>query len=343
MLRNKKLYFWLFVLVSSIAVFVFAGSEQQLAMDVNMEKVMLILAFVAWPLLYLITVYPSKKKPLYLLVPMSIGVILGSFVIPTEEKSLWTYFEFVRYLVIPFLVLFEVYVLYLVIKTYRRLSQKDTVEDDLKKEIEEIIGDGVGSKILMVELLMWYYALLSWRKNPFNYAGEKHFTYHKKDDYATTQIGFLFVIGLEIIPMHFLLHFIWSPTAATVITALTVYSWLWLYGEYKATMLRPISMDDEKLIIRFGLLGNEEVPYSSISKVLVVDGKVGRRKDIIRHKGNSAPNLQVVLKPGAKLENAFGIVKPYRAVYLAVDAPTQLKEALEERLMIHPFQSKVTM
>lgn len=328
----KKIAFWIFLLVSGIGLAVLSNSELLIEHNIEMELLMLAMTFFVYPLFYLIAVYPSKRKIWYLLAPVGFGVLLGSFILDDTQKHYWRYFEAIRYAIIPLFVLFEVYVLYLVVSAIRKMSRSNKSENEMLSKVEEIVGSGTASKILVIELLMWYYAFIAKKGNPLTFSGQEHFTYYHKDNYASDQFGFIVVILIGIIPTHLLLHFVWSPTAATVITCLTIYSSIWLYGEYKATLMRPISINGQDLDIRFGLMGNEKIPISTIERVEIINHKVPRSKDIIRHRGATSPNIKISLKPDTKLIGTFGVERIYSSVYLAIDAAQSFKKSVDSKM-----------
>ncbi|WP_144395580.1 hypothetical protein [Pleionea sediminis] len=328
-MKNSKrcsVIFWLSILFSSIfSVWIYkTGFAQSLA--INSENILLALVFGFWPVLFYFTLHKEKKNWLYLTFPFAVGIIIGSYTLEEHEKVYWIYLEWARYALIPVAILFEGFVLYLIFKTYRSLSKGDVNEEKLKAGVRKHIGEGVGANLLIFELLMWYYSILSWRKKTV-FEGDNFFTYHSKDGNASSQLAFVIVTAIGIPIVHLFFHFIWSPVAAWVITALSIYSVFWLLGEYRATLIRPISINQKNLFIRFGLIGDETVPLDTIESIVSVSGSVPRQKGVIRYKGATAPNIKITLKPETKISGLFG-ERETDKIYLAVDSPQNLIKAV---------------
>ena len=113
--------------------------------------------------------------------------------------------------------------------------RKDFSEDELQQRIRKLVGEGVAAGLLMLEILMWYYVLLVRRDTEIEFAGEQYFSYHEKDGNAGNQFAFI-IIMFEIPLAHLLLHFVWSPLGALIITIITAYGLLWMMGNYRATI-----------------------------------------------------------------------------------------------------------
>ena len=119
---------------------------------------------------------------------------------------------------------------------------------------------------------------------------------------------------------------------ALIITIITAYGLLWMIGEYRATIKRPISIGNESLYVRYGLLGNTKVNLRSIENVQTVGGRVRWRKEIIRHVAAGSANVKLELKKSTSLKNVLGIEQNIEAVYLAVDSPRPFIEALKDAI-----------
>ena len=138
--------------------------------------------------------------------------------------------------------------------------------------------------------------LLVRKGTEIEFAGEQHFSYYEKDGNASNQFAFIMIILFEIPLAHLLLHFVWSPLGALIITIITAYGLLWMIGNYRATIKRPISISNESLYVRYGLLGNTKVNLRSIENAQMVGGRVRRRKEIVRHVAAGSANVKLELK-----------------------------------------------
>ncbi|WP_462173000.1 hypothetical protein [Pseudoalteromonas xiamenensis] len=102
------------------------------------------------------------------------------------------------------------------------------------------------------------------RIKPEYYNGEQHFTYHQKGGAKSNLLGFILLIAFEMPIMHLVLHFIWSPLAANIVTLLTIFSLVFFITEYRAFSKRPISLFCNKLFIRYGLYQPLVIPLDNV-------------------------------------------------------------------------------
>ncbi len=132
---------------------------------------------------------------------------------------------------------------------------------------------------------------------------------------------------------HLLLHFLWSPTAAWVATALTAWGLLYLVADYRATLARPVSLGVAALHVRCGALACDAViPYAAIAAVARVPHPERRLpgKRYFRHQG--VMNVEITLRPGSALPTLLGSDKAASHLVLGVDDPAQFVGALTARL-----------
>ena len=112
----------------------------------------------------------------------------------------------------------------------------------------------------------WYYALFSWRARPDVPAGRQAFSCHKES-------GFLALVGViaAMLPVEtFAVHLLvaqWSVVAACLLTATSVYAFVWIVATARATVLNPLLVDDEILTVRWGAFVCEDVPLRLVTSV----------------------------------------------------------------------------
>lgn len=296
------------------------------------ETALLLQVFVLWPLLFFALVYPVTQKARHLLLPLSLGVLFGSLVLPTDWKHYWQHLDQLRWVLAAVLVLGELWVIALLLRSLSKLRGSERPEDVIREVVERQLGPGLVTRLIGIELMMWFYALLSWRSHGYRFDGDEFFSVHRHQGNADNQKGFLMLIGAEIPLAHGLLWF-WNPTAALLVTALSVYGFVWLLGEYRATQLRPVSIDRDTLYLRYGLLGNERIPLRYIARVEPWNTPVARQRGVLRHKGGGIPNLRIELERPTAIERVFGSSE-YQTLYIAVDDPARLIQALQAAMAL---------
>ncbi|KZN45116.1 hypothetical protein [Pseudoalteromonas luteoviolacea] len=281
----------------------------------NFEFLYLLDAFIVLPIICFLAVKNKKEALLKAVALCCLAVWVGSYIIPESSKFIWPYLENGRYVVSALILLFEAAAIVTVILAIKT-ALYDDVDPDLaiSQPIERFLGKSAVATILNFETRMWTFTLFAMRVKSENYQGSKHFTYHQKDGSQSNLLGFVFLIALEMPLMHLLLHFVWSPMAANVVTALSALSLVFFLAEYRAFAKRPISIDGHDLIIRYGLYQPFRVSLSNITSVNGNDTFVAREKNIKRYNYSGVPNVELVLaEPIGQIER----------IYLGVDNPQQ--------------------
>lgn len=74
----------------------------------------------------------------------------------------------------------------------------------------------------------------------------------------------LIAMFFEGVPMHLLLHR-WSPTAAWISTAVTIYCVVWILRLKRSLGLRPILIDAQSVVLQIGFLFRVEFPRDRIA------------------------------------------------------------------------------
>ena len=126
-----------------------------------------------------------------------------------------------------------------------------------------LVRKDVAAHMTAAELGVWYYALLSWRKKPYVLPGERAFSYHNAGGYMNMMLGLALAFPVEIVAVHLLVSQ-WSVPAAIVVTALSVYAAIWLVGDARARILRPIAVGEGSVRLECGIQMETVIPVSHI-------------------------------------------------------------------------------
>lgn len=173
-------------------------------------------------------------------------------------------------------------------------------------------------------------ALLRWSGPPDVPPGSRSFAYHRQLAPMCAVLLALSVIELGVV--HLLVAH-WSPTVATVLSALSALGLVYLVGLIKSFRLRPVLLTADDVRVRTGFLIDLAVPFDAIA---TVDGSV--TGDEVRGPGcfNAAmlawPNVILRLKRAlphpSKLRRGQGV----SAVAFRLDDPEPFLRALRSRL-----------
>ncbi len=288
----------------------------------NYEWLFMLDALLVLPLLCLLCIKNKKQAAIKALVMICLAVMIGSYIIPESSKFIWHYLESGRYLILALFLLFEITAIvtvFLAIKV--ALNQGEDPDEAVSQPIQKWLGEGLVGKVLEFEARVWAYALFAKNISAAQFKGEQHFSYHNKDGAQSNSLSFVILILIELPLVHVLVHFIWSPMAALVLTLLTLFTLLLFIADYKAMSRRPISINHEKLIVRNGVFAPLEITLHQIDQIETNQVYIPRNKYCKRYNYSGIPNIVITLN------QPIGSVKD---VYLGVDNPTAFIEAVNQ-------------
>ena len=202
-------------------------------------------------------------------------------------------------------------------------------EQAIRRAVRQTFGNSLAARALTLELMTWYLALFSWRRQAALVADGQAFSYGQRDGSAGMVLVLAWLQWLEPPFLHLLIA-LWSKTAAWAFTGLSVYGFFFLLGLYRAIRLRPITLDAETLHVRCGLLGDLDLPRSAICSATPQRGVVARRApgNLVRVPPTAMPNVCITLATPLDIPRLIGAPRRVERLYLAVDHPAALIAAL---------------
>jgi len=210
------------------------------------------------------------------------------------------------------------------------------VLEHLRQAAREVLGVPVAADVLAYELAVLHFALLSWRRRPAagKADGGDAFAYHRAGAYPAVLVGLLFAVVAELLALHLLISTLWSPVAAWALTALSAYSALWLLGDYRAMVLRPLRLDGRGLEVRIGLRWHLHVPLDAIAAVHPVAATEPWPRDrrSLRATVLAPPRLRIELARPLTALGPYGIRKQVERIGLAVDDGERFARQLDQLL-----------
>ncbi len=199
----------------------------------------------------------------------------------------------------------------------------------LQHATAEALGPGRFAEVLAYEMSVLYYALGA--RSPRAEAAAPGFTYHRKTAYGAIVFALLMATAVEVAAVHLLVS-LWSHRVAWILTGLGIYGALWVYGDWRACRLRPITVEARRIRIRFGLRWRVDVPLEAVTALRAPTAEERATK--------RALDLRLAL-PGATLQvleldrpipaqGIYGLRRTVRTLGLGLDEPTLLRAALTE-------------
>ena len=196
--------------------------------------------------------------------------------------------------------------------------------------VRSTLGHGLAGRLAGAELGALWFATAGWLRPVPGHGRAQRFAYGK--DTGAIYAAIIGVALVEVFAVHLLVSR-WSEAVAWVLTALSIYSVLWLLGDWRAVRLRPITVHPDRVVLRAGLRWTLEVPRDRIVAV--------RRRDWRRPFGEEEGDLSLALfgDPDVVIELAgpltaagpFGIRREGSRIGVSVDDPTALVDSLSRR------------
>jgi hypothetical protein len=213
----------------------------------------------------------------------------------------------VRLLAVPL----ELAMIWVAIASVRRALQARQASDAasaLRTGLTEALGSSVVVRAVATELSIFWYALFSWGRS-----GPAGFTAYKRAGWIAIYVAILLACLAEAIPLHFLFRR-WGPLAAALSVTVHAYTALWLIGDLRALVLRPLRIEGGLLLLRIGLRWEADVPLEAIGSIERPVKSAGLRLGVL-----GTPNLALKLREPMEVHGPFGIRRTSDTLLLQVD------------------------
>ncbi|MEC1178171.1 beta-carotene 15,15'-monooxygenase [Metasolibacillus meyeri] len=337
LLQARKNWLWLFfalIVFSNLILYSTSFGHSIVMIEPNGVVLgSLIDLIIVAPLVFILA---KKKYSVKLFIAlMAIGCVLARFIIPQTilaPYASFTWFGIVaEVIIITFeLLLISSFIIYLpkILKSTR--SNNAPLLFSFPQAIDLHVKRHPLIHVLCSELLMFYYALFSWRKKvPTGY------TLHKKTSYIAFQLMMIHAIIIETLGIHWWLHSKY-PIASIILFVLNVYSVLFFLADLQAVRLNPTQIRNGTLYLSLGLMKRAKIPLTQISEI-VTDARQFEEKlpkDIAQFiaKDFEAVKPSVILhcKSPIAVILPFGIEKYYDKIAIKVDDTPVFIEALKK-------------
>lgn len=172
--------------------------------------------------------------------------------------------------------------------------------------------------LLAFEVSTFAYAVAGWRMKPD--MGPRAFTSHLESGWSAAAVGFAVVLLVEAFPVHVLAARA-HAALAWVLTASTLYSLVWLIGDYQALRLRPMRFTGDALLVRLGLRWSVRVPYALIRAAIQpgAEAEAALKRETLRAVLLGDASVVLELSEPVVAAGPYGITRRVTRVALAPD------------------------
>jgi len=259
-----------------------------------------------------------------------LGVVVASYIIPKEHQTI---INFTKQFLIPVI---EISIFTLVVlkvrKVYKNFQGAKSDTPDFMTTLRVAVAEILPKKVIepfVLEIAIIYYCFFAWKKTTLH---NNAFTYHKRSDLALVFGVFIGLILVETFTFHILIER-WSPIVAWIGTGLSLYSMVQIIGIIKSASRRPIIMENEKVILRFGIMSETEIAYEDIKRVELSQRTISNNP-LAKKLGSelTSHNVVIYLKKENTLHGLFGIKNDFNILSLFVDDHKKFKEEIDQRI-----------
>jgi len=316
------------LLLSILIVFVkssyFQVDSNVLTLGITLDLLLTI------PFIYFLLIRKTNIPKTTIVPMMILGLLIGMYILPESNQH---YLKVFKTWFLPIIeISIAMFVIYKVRKTilFHR-TQKATSLDfftTLKKTCVEILPKPVVVPFA-TEIAVFYYGFVYWKKRKL---ADNEFSYHKESGSVALFFVLIMLIGIEIMPIHHLLAK-WNTIAAWVLTLLSVYSGFQVFGYAKSLMKRPIEVTKDKLLLRYGIMHEAEIPLSEIREIQLSKKSFTKEDAIVRFAllGElESHNIIIETHTEQTFHGLFGIKKPFTKLALHVDKDAYFKKYITD-------------
>lgn len=310
----------LMVLIANSSIF--QNNANAVAIGITFDLVLTV------PLVYFLLIRKTNI-PVTTVVPFLIlGIVVCSIILPPENQY---YLNLFKTWALPVIELSIVsYIVYNIRKAVKQFKlNKDQSFDfftTLKTTCSEILPKGLVMPFV-TEIAVFYYGFIYWKKRTLR---ENEFSYHKESGTITLLIAIIFIVGIETVTVHVLLSK-WSIIAAWIFTFLSIYSGIQIFGFLKSMLKRPISVEGNKVNLRYGIMSETTINIEDIVSVEITSkdfekSKENRKLSILGEL--ESHNMVIRLKNENTLTGLYGVKRTYKNLAIYVDDKQEFKNRI---------------
>lgn len=284
------------------------------------------------PIVYFLLIRKTNIPKTTTVAVLIFGLIIGSIILPAENQYFLILF---KTWVLPLVELAVLsYVIYNVLKAIKEYKKRKELTFDFFTTLKDTCYDILPNKAVIpfaTEIAVFYYAFIYWKKRV---PKENEFTYHKNSGTIALLIAIICIVPVEAIVFHLLLMK-WSDLAAWIFTFLSIYSAVQIFGFLKSMIKRPISIEDNKLKLRYGILSEVFIRLEEIDTVEITSKDIEFNKEIrkLSPLGElESHNIVIRLNKENTISGLYGIKRRFKTLALYVDNKEEFKNRVENAL-----------
>jgi hypothetical protein len=329
-LKNRNLLTFGLPLLLILSIVVIAQSPlfqlhpEELSVAIIFDLILFI------PAIYFLLIR-KREIPKITTIPFFIaGIVIASLILP---KDFQFYLTQVKIWVLPVV---ETAIFLMVIFKLHQLRKEFKKEALLSSDFYSALKIAAArilpkrlSGAFAAEIAVIYYGFYNWKRKKLK---PNEFSYHRSSGTISLLSVFIFLIFIETSVVHILLQK-WSTVAALILSILSIYTCLQIFGIMRSMSKRPISIEEDALMLRYGLFSESTIQISSIkdlelsARSIEADNtikKLSPLRDFDSH------NVIIHLENEEVLFGLYGMKSTYQTIALHVDDKEQFAKEIKK-------------
>ncbi|GGZ69966.1 hypothetical protein [Algibacter mikhailovii] len=284
------------------------------------------------PLVYFLLIRKTSIPKTTIVPVIILGMVVGSIILPVQNQYYLNLFKTWIFPVIELSIIsFVIYKVHKAIKHFKRYSIESVdFFETMKITCYEILPQKMVAPVVM-EIAVFYYGFIDWKKRKLE---ENEFTYHKNSGTITLLVAIILIVAIETVVLHILL-LKWSALAAWILTGLSIYSGIQLFGFLRSMYKRPISIKKDKLFLRYGIMNETTIDLNHIDRIEVSSKDLDWNKESrkLSFLGElESHNYIIYLKKEYTLIGLYGVKRSYKNLAFYVDNTMAFKKKIDEAM-----------
>jgi len=284
------------------------------------------------PFIYYLLIRKTKISTKSISILLTVNIILASFFIPKQNQY---YLELFKNWLLPILELLIIGMLINnVKKSLKKINENETQNTDFFIILKQVLSELIPKKIVIpfaTEIAVFYYGFINWKKRKLT---ENEFSYHKNSGIKTALIAFMISGMIEIFVIHKLLMR-WNGTVAWVLTILSIYTAIQIYGIIRSLSKRPILINEKGIHLKYSIISETYIAFENINEIQIFTKEIDK-KGAVKYfspfgklEGN---NIKIELKKEITVIGLYGIKRKMKSFVLFIDEKEKFIQKINNAL-----------
>jgi len=301
---------------------IFGANKSSMSMALTLDLVL------TTPIVYFFLIR-NKKIPKTTVVPFFIiGLVIATFIIPPDQQQTLNNLKLYLLPVVEITVFTLVFLkVRKAITIYKKTKKGNADIINVIDEVTQALFPKKVANAVRTEIGLFYFGLYKWRKPKYEV---NEFSYHKDNGTLVLLGTLLFACLIELFVVHLLLQNA-TPILSWVLSILSAYGVLQIFGLMKSIPHTPIQITDTEVILRMGLFQVTKIPLTKIEKFEMTISDYDEEDKSFQKITFFGHNAIIHLNEDETLYGLFGVKKTFRHLVVSIDEKERFAKLLNEK------------